>query len=143
MGLDMYLCRRDEAGDVEIGYWRKFNALHTYILTLTGSPMDSNCEEIDLDLDHVNTILRDLYAVQELLRTDPAYNCDVDDGSVTFSDDTIVKVERIMKPHAGFFWGELAIDHIFANQVTNAIAVFESAKIDLERGDTIYYNCWW
>ena len=79
MGLDMWIYKHghhvhDEVSgesyreqDIEIGYWRKFNALHAYILDLTNSTSDSNCEEIDLSEEDVNNILDTLNQVRLIL----------------------------------------------------------------------------
>ena len=47
MGLDMYLYRRNKATreDVEIGYWRKHNALHGFMNTFTDHDIE-NLEEV-------------------------------------------------------------------------------------------------
>ena len=76
MGLDMWLYKRghtvhdEKTGKTyvedpeEIGYWRKFNELHAYILELTNSPADTNCEPVDLSKSDVETILDTLNQVR-------------------------------------------------------------------------------
>ena len=79
MGLDMWLYKRGHTvhnemtgktyveDPEEIGYWRKFNALHAYILELTNSPADTNCEPVDLSKSDVETILKTLNQVRSIL----------------------------------------------------------------------------
>ena len=90
MGLDMYIYKRNgENDDVELAYFRKFNALHYYILELTGTHMDSNCEEIDLTLDQLNNVLLTLKNVESILK-----NGKLDEDGIEQIQYVIHEVER-------------------------------------------------
>ena len=80
----------------EIGYWRKFNALHGFIVDNFAEGND-NCQEIWLDYGDVKKILRAL------------------------KDE-----ENPIEPTEGFFFGSQEMDEWYHTDVKNAIEVFES-----------------
>ena len=144
MGLDMYLFQRNinrrvdsEVDDIEIGYWRKFNALHHYILELTESAPDSNCEAVDLTEENIKVILADLYAIKEVLDAST-----VDEDGV-YDEEVRDKVCDIMPPASGFFWGDVCVDDYYAHNITESINIFENALKLIRDGEDIYYYCWW
>ena len=135
MGLDMYLYQRNQdknEDDIQVGYWRKFNALHAYILDITDSARDTNCAEINLDLYEVEEILDTLKRVKNILESEGG-----------FSVENIDRVGALMPPAAGFFWGSQDINEDYLNDINRSIDIFERARTLLHDGQEIYYYCWW
>lgn len=130
MGLDMYLnkIKRDvkytpleptkwkEEGQ-EIGYWRKFNALHNYIVNEFNGGVD-DCREI---------ILSDI-AIEQLL-------------------DVLTKVSKdhslaptLLPTQSGCFFGSLEYDEWYFKRVDYAIEVFTEALEFLKEKDSTSRN---
>lgn len=155
MGLDMYLFKRggmnidtnEKIQDEELGYWRKFNALHGCILELTHANPDSNCEEISLSKEDIEDILRTLKQVQSILTMARHVQLDSIDGEsstdYTFYQGVIDDVCAIFPPCSGFFWGGTDIDNWFELEVADSIPIFEKALVLANEGEEIYYYCWW
>lgn len=140
MGLDMYMYRRrkNEDKDEEIAYWRKFNALHGYILDLVDAAPDSNTEELDLSLDDLNTIYETLLRVNYLLET----SAEPVDG--IYPTETAEAISEFFPPADGMLWGDKTIDEYFKEDVEYSIKKFKEVILPLARqGEEIYYWCWW
>lgn len=88
----------------EVGYWRKFNALHGFIVDNFANGVD-NCQDIWLDYDDVESILKAL-------------------------KDT----ENPIKPVEGFFFGSQDMDEWYYEDVKKAIEVFEAVLKDMNSG---------
>ena len=86
----------------QVGYWRKFNALHGFIVDNFAEGND-NCQEIWLDYGDVKKILRAL------------------------KDE-----ENQLEPTKGFFFGSQEKDEWYDTDVKNAIEVFESLLEEME-----------
>ena len=154
MGLDMWLYKRghtvhDEMtgktyveDPEEIGYWRKFNALHAYILELTNSPDDTNCEPVDLSKSDVETILDTLNQVRSIL--EKGVKLEEDDGDwYLFDEDTSDAAAELLPPRSGFFFGSTRIDSYYYYDVCDAISIFENALKLINENEEIYYDGWW
>lgn len=138
MGLDMYIYKRNGADDdIELAYFRKFNALHWYILKLTGTNMDSNCKEIDLTLDQLNHVLLTLKNVESILK-----NGKLDEDGF-YDDITTDMVMKIFPTVSGFFWGGTAIDEFFSYHIEDGIEQIQYVIHEVECGAEVYYYCWW
>ena len=154
MGLDMWLYKRghtvhnEKTGKTyvedpeEIGYWRKFNALHAYILELTNSPADTNCETVDLSKRDVETILDTLNQVRSILEKGVKLEEDYGDWYL-FDEDTSDAAAELLPPRSGFFFGSTTIDAYYYYDVCDAISIFENALKLINEGEEIYYDCWW
>jgi len=139
MGLDMYLNAAkttqqdpddkvcvvtgyEENGDyvhfegvepIELAYWRKFNALHSWMEQLweqKGGIGDFNCKSLPLDVD-------DLDALQKV--------CE-DKGLV---------------PVTGFFFGSQ--EPVTDEEYAYVLATIVTARNHIEHGYTVYYDPWW
>ena len=138
MGLDMYIYKRNGADDdIELAYFRKFNALHRYVLELTGADMDSNCKEIDLTLDQLNNILLTLKNVEGILQKGKL------DEFGLYDDVTADTVMKIFPTASGFFWGGTSICESFLDRVQDGIEQIQYVIHEVERGAEVYYYCWW
>lgn len=84
-----------------IGYFRKFNALHGYIVDEFAGGED-NCQEIGLDRESVDKIIEAL----EQAEADPASEMNP------------------LQPRSGFFFGSTEIDEYYLADVKQALALF-------------------
>mgnify|MGYP003292627026 CR=1 FL=1 len=158
----MYLLMRngvDEAGekveDTELSYWRKFNALHGLILDVAGAEANADCEEIDLGISELQTILETLRKVKDAVeaaipaerRAEIEKDIENDDelGLVfdEFDDDLCDQLDSIMPTCIGFLWGDTEYNYCYYEEVCDAIEVFQKALDLAEQGEEIYYYCWW
>lgn len=141
MGLDMYLHQRthDESDDIELAYWRKFNALHGLIVDLTDT-INDNCTEIDLSIEVLEDILNQLITVRDILAD--GYLHETDNGDV-YDEDTTARVCEYLPPRPGCFFGSYEIDEWYAERVRDSIPVFEEALELAKSGAEIYYYAWY
>lgn len=110
----------------QIGYWRKFNALHGFIVEHYADGED-NCRKIYLSKDNIKEILNTLKEV----KANPNSAMD------------------IMPPTSGFFFGSQDIDEWFIKDVEYSVELFEDVLEMLEKNDKrknyyeIYYQASW
>lgn len=127
MGLDMYAYAVDKESSIdafkikegaskeELFYWRKNNALHSWMNRLftekggSDNPSDFNCQCLQLTKE-------DLLALQ---------------GDIL--DDKL-------QPASGFFWGSLCYDSDMKQEDLKFVAVALSYVAD---GWVVYYDSWW
>lgn len=138
MGLDMWLYRRkhhDEELDVEIGYWRKFNALHGYIAAMADN-YDS-CSEIELSLADLIELRNTCLEIQEKIEQAQT--------SSNIEEQNAIRKEIavIMPPVTGFFFGSTAIDDDYKLNIDKSILIFDKAIKLTKQGEQIYYYAWW
>ena len=86
----------------EVAYWRKFNALHGYIVNNFANGVD-NCQDIYLGIDDIKQIL-----------------------------SALKDKENPIEPTEGFLFGSQERDEWYDKDVENAIEVFESVLEELE-----------
>ena len=110
----------------QIGYWRKFNALHGFIVEHYADGRDE-CQKIYLSKDDIKEILNTLKEV----KANPN------------------SAMGIMPPTSGFFFGSKDIDEWFIKDVEYSIELFEDVLEMLEKNDKrknyyeIYYQASW
>ena len=101
------------------GEFRKFNALHAYVVENFASGVD-NCETIYLDIDNLIQIQEVLSLVKE---------------SLSIGDKVIAG--QTLPPKEGFFFGNTEIDKWYEQDVNEAVEVF--GKI-IEEHSIVGYN---
>lgn len=162
MGLDMYLFARggvnadtgDKIEDDEIGYWRKFNALHHLFLEVGGAQLDSNCEEVPLTLENLEYVYGICKKVKDILDAAPKHDSDgkpiaVKDAldyegeNYFFSDEVCEQAIKLLDPQEGFFWGNTEIDDFYHYKVCSSLPILERAIELAKQGEEIYYYSWW
>jgi hypothetical protein len=127
MGLDMYIMRKVNGGKSEqVGYFRKFNALHGWISKNVGEV--ENLAPVVLSEEK----LRDLCDVMENVMDCPEL------AASTFP------------PREGFFFGSQDIDPWYFHRVGTALELFwklrmEASEALQERGEVheLEYVAWW
>jgi len=158
MGLDMYLFARggvnadtgEKIQDDEIGYWRKFNALHNLFLEVGGADADSNCEEVPLTLENLEYIYSICKEVKDILDKAQKYhyydkveNTEIFNDNYYFDQETEEAVRDLMAPRGGFFWGNTDIDSWYYDKITQTLPILDDAIKLAKQGEEIYYYSWW
>lgn len=115
MGLDMYL--RDSTGS-EIGYWRKANAIHGWVVRERAGNVD-NCQEIPLTRDDLKR-LRGL-CLNVLL--DPR------------------KAHDYLPPTSGFFFGSTEVDTFYFEDLQDTVKILDDALTTRKRR-FVYQASW-
>ena len=112
---------RDGFRMYQIGYFRKFNALHNYIVNNLADGIDK-CQEIEITKDNLYTLL------DKLIRVDN--NKGLAHSELPAAD--------------GFFFGNTCYDDWYFSDVKDAIEMCELflTKIDFDKYDLIYQASW-
>lgn len=116
MGLDMYL--RDATSKQEIGYWRKANQIHGWIVRHKAEGVD-DCQEIPLTR-------KDLQELKDL--------CD------TVLQDTS-KAQDLLPPTSGFFFGSTEVDEYYFSDLQDTVKIIDNALSSRKR-KFIYRASW-
>lgn len=101
----------------EVGYWRKFNALHGYIVNEFAGGLD-NCEQIYLSKEDLQKILDTLIDTYE------------------------TKDASKLPPTEGFFFGSTDVDEYYWDDVKESIEAFKTYVADYEWVDYFYTASW-
>lgn len=124
----------------EIAYWRKFNALHGYIVDTFADGVDE-CQKIPLTKENIQKTLEDLKKVREVLDASEKVNNAKYPNNYTFNlpkDATLA-----IQPRAGFFFGETTIDSWFERDVNSAIEVFTQLIDEWDDDQEVWYEASW
>lgn len=123
----------------EVGYWRKFNALHGYIVENYGKGIDE-CQEIYLELSDLEVMIE---VMKEVMKSKPN-----EDGVV---DPSAPDPGDLLPPTQGFFFGGYELDEYYYDEVERTIELFtelvnEEQKSEEENGlwsGSFYYQANW
>lgn len=137
----------------EVGYWRKFNALHGWFVKNCGGGED-NCQEIYVGREELENLLGILKKVSKLLnKSKPVVKVLQDwngkDYTVT-TYDCEEKVKELLSPTEGFFFGSYEVDEYYKEEVERTIQLFEELLKEYEEskskkwfvGDFYYQASW-
>ena len=138
----------------EVGYWRKFNALHGWFVQNCGDGEDK-CQEIYVGEDNMKELLVVLNKVQTILNeselvTKVLKDWNGKDYEVQAYDKTD-EIEEIFAPTEGFFFGSGEIDKYFKEDVDRTIELIEellreNGSDDVSKGfysGDFYYQASW
>lgn len=112
--------------DYQIGYWRKFNALHAYI--------ESECDAYS-ELEHGDGVVLDWEAIERIIST------------LKEVKETHEKAPEALPTKKGFFFGRTEYDDDYFSEVEYSIGIFEKAKRWLEESKSTptrenFYETW-
>jgi hypothetical protein len=152
MGLDSYLYKKTYVQNWEnnspdskikperisyivedVGYWRKFNALHNYIVENFADGRD-DYQHIGLTEGGLRNILDTLQEAQEVLDSDASYE---------FKSD---KLSEILPTAEGFFFGSNEYDDYYAENVAYTISLLTDLLDECEESEddcSFYYQASW
>lgn len=103
----------------QIGYWRKFNALHSYIVKVYADGEDK-CQEICLYQERIKHLLAVLKEVK----------------------NNHSKAPQLLPTQSGFFFGSTDYDEWYWEDVEYSIRLFEEV-LKLPKEFDIYYQASW
>jgi hypothetical protein len=152
MGLDSYLYKKTYVQNWEnnypdskikperisyivedVGYWRKFNALHNYIVENFADGRD-DYQHIGLTEGGLRNILDTLQEAQGVLDSDASYE---------FKSD---KLSEILPTAEGFFFGSNEYDDYYAENVAYTISLLTDLLDECEESEddcSFYYQASW
>lgn len=107
MGLDMYL--NDSQGN-ELGYWRKANAIHGYIVQKFADGVDE-CQNIKLTRENLAQLRKDCLQV--------------------LADKNLAR--ELLPPTEGFFFGSYDVDDWYHDDLKHTVAVIDDALNSTKR----------
>jgi len=113
----------------QVGYWRKFNALHGYIVDTFASGED-NCQQIYLDNYSLIQILDTLKQAKDILDSDAS------------DEEKSDKLSDVFPTSEGFFFGATEYGDYYAECVDNTILLL-TALLDESGDDNFYYQASW
>jgi len=103
----------------DVGYWRKFNALHNWIVIHCADGVDE-CQDIYVDTDKLEELVSIL-------------------GKVTNNNDL---AEELLPTAEGFFFGGTEFDEYYFEQVERTLKMFEEL-LEEEGSKDFYYRASW
>lgn len=137
----------------QVGYWRKFNALHGWIVNNCADGVDE-CQRISLSSDDITKLLDTLKQVQTLLnkakkvvKVEKDWNGEEYDVTVYDCED---EISDLLSPTQGFFFGGYQIDDYYKHEVDRSVILFEEILDDINTskenglwgGDYFYQASW-
>ena len=134
----------------QVGYWRKFNALHNWFVDNVQDGED-DCREHYVDKSKIKELIDVLKKVKESLDKSPKVvkkvemgwtNGEKEYGDWEVYEDTSV-VEELLPPSRGFFFGSYEVDKYYYEDVCSTLEIFEEL---LKEGETVsdyYYQASW
>lgn len=134
----------------KVGYWRKFNALHGWFVDNLADGKDE-CQEIFVMIDDLKNVLGVLKEVHSVLNDCPKVVKEEVDAitNETYENsyyECSDKINELLPPRGGFFFGSTDIDDYFKRDVEESITMLEDiiGKHNDNRFDiTYYYQASW
>lgn len=131
---DFNYCRKEYS----IGYWRKFNALHSFIVNEFADGED-NCQRIYLNDEDIEKILNVLKEVKESFKD--AKIIKQEDNYIVYENPT---AKELLPTQEGFFFGSTEYDNYYLEDIDYSINLFEKVLKLIEEYDyDIYYQASW
>lgn len=133
----------------QVGYWRKFNALHNWFVKNCGEGID-NCQEMYVSKKDIEKLLVDLIEVRNSLDNSPKrvekvkVGFDMNGpimGDVEIYED-VSKVEELLPPTDGFFFGSTNVDKYYYEDLVETINLFKGLMKEDPDGDYYYRASW-
>ena len=124
----------------EVGYWRKFNALHSWFVENVQDGMD-DCRSTycsKTDLEELLRVLEHDLAYLESLSFEENEDEDCTIGEFLEKPD-LDKME--LQPTTGFFFGSQEVDHWFLEDIKYSIPIIKEA-IEDKQGSYYYTSSW-
>lgn len=156
MGLDMYLTKSNRA--VEIGYWRKANAIHGYFEQTCANGELENCQEVIVTKKNIENLLSickkvcailDNAQVEEHVEqvgtkfVEGKYVPNYETVEV-YDKETVEKVLELLPPREGFFFGNYKINIVYKEDILDTIEICEKVLSETDwDNEIIRYYAWW
>lgn len=125
----------------QVGYWRKFNALHSYIVNKLADGEDK-CQDIYINRKNLKEMLEILKKVEKSF--DGAEIVKQNEDYIAYKNPV---AEELLPTQSGFFFGGLEYDTWYLRDVRYAIELFEDVLKVLEKDKkglySVYYRASW
>ena len=134
----------------EIGYWRKANAIHNWIVKNVQKGND-NFKDYYVSEEDLKKLLDDCEKVKKSLIGTPKKKVKIKSGWAS-GNDTFIDVEVFEKTElaeellpltSGFFFGSTDYDNYYLEDLDNTIEIITNALKEIENGGEIYYSSSW
>jgi hypothetical protein len=133
----------------QIGYWRKFNALHNWLINECAEGED-NCKEIYISSDKLFELLSTLKEVKKVIGNAKKKKVSVQTGWSSDGDtyaeievyDCDEELEQLFPTRSGFFFGSTEYDDWYKADVEKTIELIESELVDIDKYDYCYQASW-
>lgn len=119
MGLDMYLGMRKDTRFIEMGYWRKSNAIHNWFVNTLANGVDE-CQEIPVTVDDLKE-LRDLCNKVK---------------------DNNELAPNLLPTTTGFFFGNTSYDEGYFNDINYTLDILEPLIENHADKEFVYQASW-
>ena len=103
----------------EVGYWRKFNALHSWFVENVQNG-DDNCGEYYVDRKLLEKLLEDMKSIN--------------------NDKNIA--EKVLPTSSGFFFGGTEYDDYYFSEIQRTIQLLEELLAEKSDGQFYYTSSW-
>jgi hypothetical protein len=133
----------------QVAYWRKFNALHNWIVDNCAEGIDE-CQEICISQDKMKDLSKTLKKAKRVLSKASLKKETIQigmnkDGDI-FSDidvyDCEDEIRDILPPASGFFFGSTQIDEYYKSEVERTIEIIDTLLREDAEGDFFYQASW-
>lgn len=131
----------------EVAYWRKFNALHNWIVQNIQDGED-NCQESYIPDEKMEELIETLRKVKSVLETSKTTTTKVKvgwaNGEEKFADIvtyTALELEELLPSASGFFFGGTEYDEYYKEEVERTLTLLE--ELTQEEGGDFYYQASW
>lgn len=133
----------------QVGYWRKFNALHNWFVSNVQDGVDE-CQESYVDREKLEELIVTLHEVKNILETSPKKKEQVkngySNGEETFVEIEVIedseKLDDLFPTSSGFFFGGTEYDEYYQEQVNETIEMIEGLLKEDGSGDFYYQASW-
>ena len=133
----------------QVGYWRKFNALHNWFVENVQDGRDE-CQESYVDQEKLEELVVLLHEVKNIFENSPKKVVSVkngwSNGEDTFIDVEVIsdseKLDDLFPTSSGFFFGGTEYDEYYIEQVNETIELIEGLLKEDENGDYYYQASW-
>lgn len=112
-----------------VGYWRKFNALHNWFVNEVQGGED-DCHEYIVEKDQLKELLELLKKVKE------TYSYSLQ------GVETEETLQELLPTSAGFFFGSTEYDDYYIGEVDRTIEILESELTQNDNAEYIYQASW-
>jgi hypothetical protein len=132
----------------QVGYWRKFNALHNWFVENCQDGRDE-CQESYVDRTKLEELIVTLHEVKNILETSPKKKVQVkngwSNGEESFVEIEVFedseKLDDLFPTSSGFFFGGTEYDEYYQEQVNETIELITDLLKD-ETGEYYYQSSW-
>lgn len=133
----------------QVGYWRKFNALHGWLVQNCANGED-NCQEIYVSKKMMDELLNILLKVKSLMDNSEKKTLTAKDWNDKDYEYEVYECEdevrKLLSPTEGFFFGDSNIDEYYKEQVEYTIDLMKNLLKEIKQDDyfsTIFYQASW